>query len=208
MRFGRFRDRAAPGVQHRETGRTFPADEVVWGIVVRPGFDELYDPFYHRGTTQHAYLEGNDAVALCGFRPPRTGPRARRRSRLGLPSPGIHPMCGMCARKVVAPRPRVAVPIGPARPSVAVPVATRPTVGAVSAFGQQPATGTAGRAAAPIGGASAMNGSGAPALHRPAQPPRGTAPGRSPWVRRVGSASAATASHGLLNRGVHADLEG
>jgi hypothetical protein len=105
------------------TGRTFPADEIVWGIVIRNGFDELDDPWYHRGTTQHAYLEGNDNVAICGFRPPQSGPRTRRRSRLGLPTPGEHPMCGMCARMVVAPRPRVPVPVQTSRPSVAVPVA-------------------------------------------------------------------------------------
>jgi hypothetical protein len=61
------------------TGGTFPADEVVWGIVIRHGFDEIDDPGYHRGTTQHAYLEGNDTVALCGFRPPQSGSRTRRR---------------------------------------------------------------------------------------------------------------------------------
>ncbi len=104
-------------------GKTFPADEVVWGIVIRNGFDEIDDPWYHRGTTQHAYLEGNDTVAICGFRPPQSGPRTRRRSRLGLPTAGEHPMCGMCARLVVAPRPRVPVPVHPLRPAVAVPVA-------------------------------------------------------------------------------------
>lgn len=103
-------------------GRTFPADEVVWGIVIRSGFDEIDDPWYHRGVTQHAYLEGNDSVALCGFRPPQSGSRTRRRARLGLPTTGQHPMCGMCARMVVAPRPRVPVPVQPGR-QVALPVA-------------------------------------------------------------------------------------
>ena len=101
---------------------TFPADEVVWGIAIRNGFDEIDDPLYHKGVTQHAYLEGSDSAAICGFRPPQSGPRTRRRSRLGLPSAGDHPMCGMCARMVVAPRPRVPVPIQPSRPPVAVPV--------------------------------------------------------------------------------------
>jgi hypothetical protein len=145
---------------------TFPADEVVWGIAIRNGYDELDDPFYHRGTTQHAYLEGNDNVALCGFRPPQSGPRTRRRSRLGLPTTGEHPMCGMCARMVVAPRPRapipvqsgrpvVAVPVRPARPPVAVPVAAAgaqdPVLGAPLAnVGRVPNPGSAnGTAAAP-----------------------------------------------------------
>lgn len=105
------------------TSKTFPADEIVWGIVIRNGFDELDDPWYHRGTTQHAYLEGHDNVAICGFRPPQSGARSRRRSRLGLPTAGQHPMCGMCARMVVAPRPRVPVPVMGSRPPVAVPVA-------------------------------------------------------------------------------------
>ncbi len=105
------------------SGKTFPADEIVWGIVIRNGFDELDDPWYHRGTTQHAYLEGNDNVSICGFRPPQSGPRTRRRSRLGLPTAGEHPMCGMCARLVVAPRPRVPVSVQTNRPPVAVPVA-------------------------------------------------------------------------------------
>ena len=109
--------------QRPRTGKTFPADEVVWGIAIRNGFDEMDDPGYHRGTTQHAYLEGNDNVAICGFRPPQSGPRTRRRSRLGLPSSGENPMCGMCARMVVAPRPRVPIPIQPGRPPVALPIA-------------------------------------------------------------------------------------
>ena len=53
--------------------KTYPADLIVWGIVIRPGFDELDDPWYHRGITQHAYVEGSDEVSLCGFRPPLTG---------------------------------------------------------------------------------------------------------------------------------------
>ena len=170
------------------TGRTFPADEVVWGIVIRNGYDELDDPWYHRGTTQHAYLEGNDNVAICGFRPPQSGPRTRRRSRLGLPTPGEHPMCGMCARMVVAPRPRVPVPVQANRSSVAVPV-SRPVP-------TQPM---------PVA-ASAMPGAVAP-----------TATQTSPWVRqRSGAAEGTTndsiavefgASHdgGLLQRGIHTE---
>jgi hypothetical protein len=187
---------AVQQVDHRETGRTFPADEVVWGFVVRPGFDELDDPFYHRGTTQHAYLEGNDLVAICGFRPPRSGPRTRRRSRLGLPTTGTHPMCGMCARKVVAPRPRVSVPVAPGRPAVAVPVTGRPAIAAMTV------------------GPAAPAGAARPAASQPSQPSQpplatrppvqGSGPTTSPWVRRV----APSVAQGLRSRGVHADLEG
>jgi hypothetical protein len=173
------------------TGRTFPADEIVWGIVIRNGFDELDDPGYHRGITQHAYLEGNDNVAICGFRPPQSGPRTRRRSRLGLPTPGEHPMCGMCARMVVAPRPRVSVPVQPNRPPVAVPVA-RP-----APVRSQPV---------PV-----------PAPVVPAMPTSTAAAATSPWVRqRAGGATQQTgdgitvelgSSHdgGLLKRGIHTE---
>jgi hypothetical protein len=181
------------------TGKTFPADEVVWGIVIRNGFDELDDPFYHRGTTQHAYLEGNDNVAICGFRPPQSGPRTRRRSRLGLPTAGVHPMCGMCARLVVAPRPRVPVPVQAPRPPVAVPVA-------------QPGNAPAPRPV-PVPVAQPAQ---APTAPAPAVPEAQTRePVVSPWVRnRTRSAkmpdpnNVGFASHdsGLLQRGVHGQL--
>ncbi len=181
------------------TGKTFPADEIVWGIVIRNGFDELDDPWYHRGTTQHAYLEGHDNVAICGFRPPQSGARTRRRSRLGLPTPGEHPMCGMCARMVVAPRPRVPVPVSGSRPPVAVPV-TRP-----AATPTQPV---------PVVRPTAT----------PAQPvpvgavPQGSRATTSPWVQQHSNTDEATGDRmtvelggnhdaGLLKRGVHAEYD-
>jgi hypothetical protein len=204
MKFGVFASRTEPvggrsetGAR-TETGQTFPADEVLWGFVVRDGFDELDDPWYHRGVTQHAYLEGSDTVALCGFRPPQSGPRERRRPRLGLPTPSIHPMCGTCARKVVAPRPRVSVPVSPGRPAVAVPVgngtAPRPVVpvqvvpSPVPVAVPQPGTGlpVASPAATQVG-------------HRPGAP-------ISPWVQRASPVSAEPVVRhdgGLLGRGVH-----
>jgi hypothetical protein len=94
----------------------------MWGFAIRHGFDEIDDPWHHRDVTQHAYLEGNDDVALCGFRPPQSGPRARRRARLGLPTDGIHPLCGTCARMVAAPRRRARLDTVLGRPAVAVPV--------------------------------------------------------------------------------------
>jgi len=184
------------------TGKTFPADEVVWGIVIRNGFDELDDPWYHRGTTQHAYLEGNDNVAICGFRPPQSGPRSRRRSRLGLPTAGQHPMCGSCARMVVAPRPRVPVPVQRSRPPVAVPV-TRPLpVPAPVAPGQPAANG------------QSITPAPAPAPAAP-EPAAGSV---SPWVRdRTGAGEfeegartidiGARHDSGLLRRGVHIPIE-
>ena len=182
------------------TGRTFPADEVVWGIVIRNGFDELDDPFYHRGTTQHAYLEGNDNVSICGFRPPQSGPRTRRRSRLGLPTAGEHPMCGSCARMVVAPRPRVPVPVQQTRPPVVVPV-------------------TPGVAQPPI--AAPVPAGVAPPTPPPAPMAAGPAPAppapTSPWVQRRTQGPQPPAEPkiefgtghdaGLLQRGVHTEAK-
>jgi hypothetical protein len=196
---------AAP---HPRNGKTFPADEIVWGIVIRNGFDELDDPWYHRGTTQHAYLEGNDNVAICGFRPPQSGPRTRRRSRLGLPTPGEHPMCGMCARMVVAPRPRVPVAVNPVRPAVPVPVTP---AGVPLMPAPVPVTPRASVATAVPAGMPPAIVPGAPVAQPPAGP-RST----SPWVRRAageqnpapaGMPLAASHDSGLLARGVHADTE-
>jgi hypothetical protein len=190
-----------PATVRMPSGKTFPADEIVWGIVIRNGFDELDDPGYHRGMTQHAYLEGNDNVAICGFRPPQSGPRTRRRSRLGLPSAGEHPMCGSCARLVVAPRPRIPVPVRGSRPPVAVPVA-HPA--------QRPAP---QHVAVPVAQPVAAHPATAPA---PALPSPQAAVPVSPWVRdRTESGETTTvnielgSSHdgGLLQRGVHTEIE-
>jgi hypothetical protein len=190
--------------------KTYPADMIVWGIVIRPGFDELDDPWYHRGVTQHAYVEGSDEAALCGFRPPLTGSRGRRRPRLGLPSAADHPMCGMCARMVVTPRPRVPVPVQPFRPAVAVPVA--PGVAVPRPVPVSVAPRSATTPAMPAQAAPAAPGAPAARSAASAQPPAGAT--TSPWVRRYagGNEPAAPAasvpvSHdsGLLARGVHLD---
>jgi hypothetical protein len=211
--------------QRQRTGKTFPADEVVWGIAIRNGFDEMDDPGYHRGTTQHAYLEGNDNVAICGFRPPQSGPRTRRRSRLGLPSSGENPMCGMCARMVVAPRPRVPIPIQPGRPPVALPIApgtlpapVAPGAGPPMTVGAMPAPVPAGATPIAVPPGVALP-SGAPPLQAPTNAPA-AAPAHtpSPWVRRRSGVEepepmtitvdlAARHDSGLLERGVHADLD-
>jgi len=182
-------------------GKTFPADEIVWGIVVRNGFDELDDPLYHRGVTQHAYIEGHDDVAICGFRPPQSGPRTRRRARLGLPTSGQHPMCGICARMVVAPRPRVPVPVQAGRPPVAIPVQPGHERQPSPLPRTQPVPQLVATAPTPV----------APFIG----PSQATT---SPWVRdRTGSGQrheegtvidlAARHDGGLLQRGVHSDIE-
>jgi hypothetical protein len=185
---------AVPSPPH--VGKTFPADEIVWGIVIRNGFDELDDPGYHRGTTQHAYLEGNDNVAICGFRPPQSGPRTRRRTRLGLPTPGQHPMCGSCARMVVAPRPRVPVPVQSSRPQVAVPVARGVAQPAAT---PQPVP-AAAPAAPPATPAFQANGSAtSPWVQRRTHGAKPPEPQRVELVYRHDS--------GLMQRGVHTEIE-
>jgi hypothetical protein len=100
----------------------FPADDVLWGIAIRDGFDELDDPWYHRGVMQHAFLHGNDRTALCGFRPPLSGSRDRRRARLGLPVAEANPFCEGCVRRIGPPRRTVAVPVVPQPARVPVPM--------------------------------------------------------------------------------------
>lgn len=185
-------------------GKTFPADEVVWGIAVRNGYDEIDDPSYHRGTTQHAYLEGNDNVAICGFRPPQSGPRTRRRSRLGLPTSGEHPMCGMCARMVVAPRPRAPIPVHSSRPAVAVPVRpARPPVAVpvTASVGTSVTAAVAPRASiAPVATAGPVNGTAAPAA--------ALVRVESPWVKQrsgIETSSATTAKHDSGTHGTPVD---
>jgi len=210
---------APPSVQASppQTGKTFPADEVVWGIAIRNGYDELDDPLYHRGTTQHAYLEGNDNVAICGFRPPQSGPRTRRRSRLGLPTTGEHPMCGMCARMVVAPRPRVPIPVQPGKRPVAVPVARGPQLVPALPMGVPQATATVAAGAVPGNPAPqvAVAPQVAAATASQAAAPQQAAT-TSPWVKRRSDIEepenatielASSHDSGLLQRGVHAESE-
>lgn len=102
----------------------WPADRVVWGIPIRDGYDELDDPSHHRGLTGHAYVPGDDRVAICGYRPPRRGLLARRPAKLGCPSARHNPKCPRCARRVVAP---IGWRISTGRPVLAlVPVPVRP----------------------------------------------------------------------------------
>ncbi len=104
-----------------------PADEILWGIAIRDGFDELDDPSWHREMTAHAYLLGNDGEAICGFRPPRSRVRGRDRARLAFPSPGVHRTCTRCAARVTAPRQAMPVSYVLRRPVVPVPVVPAPT---------------------------------------------------------------------------------
>ena len=109
-------------------------------------------------------------------------------------------MCGSCARMVVAPRPRVPVPVQGSRPPVAVPVA-RP--------GQQPGQPPV---AVPVAQPVAAQTAPTPTLPE-AKPGESSV---SPWVRnRTGAGEAETVTvdlgsthdSGLLKRGVHTEIE-
>jgi hypothetical protein len=80
-------------------------------------------------------------------------------------------MCGMCARMVVAPRPRVSVPVQPNRPPVPVPVARPAPVRAQ---------------AVPV-----------PAPGVPAMPTPATVAATSPWVRQRAGGDMQQANEGL-----------
>ena len=71
-------------------------DTVTWGLAIRDGYDELYDPFYHRDLTGHAYLKGSEHEALCGYRPPHRNLFTRQRVKLGMMTPGVHDKCERC----------------------------------------------------------------------------------------------------------------
>jgi hypothetical protein len=160
----------AHGVPQPDRAAIFPADDVLWGIPIREGFDELDDPWYHRGVMQHAFLLGNDRVALCGFRSPLFGPRDRRRPRLGLPMGDANPFCEGCVRRVgparhaipIAPPPgRVPVPMGmpgtlrpslPAVPPMGPPLGPVPMAGHTSVPGDPRLASAAPPAAAGQGG--------------------------------------------------------
>ena len=107
-------------------------------------------------------------------------------------------MCGSCARMVVAPRPRVPVPVQGSRPPVAVPVA-QPGKQPVAVPVAQPVTSKASTAPTPAA-PDAQNGD----------------QSVSPWVRNRTGANdtdtitvelGATHDGGLLKRGVHTEIE-
>jgi hypothetical protein len=65
-------------------------------------------------------------VALCGHRPQQHRLLASRRVKLGLLPNVLHPRCGRCARRVAAPRHRVAVPVVPSKVRVPVSMGLEP----------------------------------------------------------------------------------
>jgi hypothetical protein len=104
-----------PQVDARSHADARPAvDVIMWGVAIRDGYDELNDPSYHRGMTGHAFLEGNDEQALCGYRPPMRTTFSRRVAKLGIVSDKLHSKCEKCATTVVPLRLRSTDPATPA----------------------------------------------------------------------------------------------
>jgi hypothetical protein len=103
-----------PAVDTPSTWSSPAIDVIMWGVAVRDGYDELNDPSHHRGMTGHAFLEGNDEEALCGYRPPMRNVFSRRVAKLGMVSDELHTKCEKCATTVVPLRLRGASPATPA----------------------------------------------------------------------------------------------
>ena len=69
-------------------------DDVVWGVRRRRGYGPIDDPRAHAGRTQHAFLVGSDAEALCGYRS-----QGRLGRRLAVPlalATDYNPYCRRC----------------------------------------------------------------------------------------------------------------
>jgi hypothetical protein len=71
----------------------FDNDDINWGVGRRPGFSEFDDPSAHRDLIQHAFLDGTDARALCGYRPHRWH---RGRSVRVAAATHLNPQCANC----------------------------------------------------------------------------------------------------------------
>jgi hypothetical protein len=71
----------------------FRLHDVCWGIKRRPGFSEIDDPGAHRSTMAHAYVSGNDSLALCGYKP---YPRGRQPHVSLALATGDNPECSSC----------------------------------------------------------------------------------------------------------------
>jgi len=76
------------------TALVFRVDDVRWGVKRRTGFSEIDDPLAHGTAQAHAYVAGNDRLALCGYRPYR---RARQQPLVSLALPTLdNPDCESC----------------------------------------------------------------------------------------------------------------
>ncbi len=79
--------------RHR-TALIFRVDDICWGVKRRTGFSEIDDPLAHRTARAHAYVAGNDRLALCGYRPYRW---ARKQPLVSLAVPTLdNPECLSC----------------------------------------------------------------------------------------------------------------
>lgn len=94
-RAGKARGSAPPALWQEE--------QVIWGVARRAGLDEQDDPKAHAGLTQHAFEQGNDDRAICGFEPPKraSSPTSKPRPQLSMPNPRLNPRCPKCLKLMV-----------------------------------------------------------------------------------------------------------
>jgi hypothetical protein len=127
--------RKSRSTKGRVVARHWSENELIWGVPRRPGYDDQDDPKAHAGLTQHAFEPGNDETAICGFEPPKrsSGPLAKPRPQLAMPSARLNPRCPKCARLVLTP----SVPVPPL--ALAAIDAVTPAVSAAPAQPPSPA---------------------------------------------------------------------
>ena len=73
------------------------ADQIIWGVRRKYGYNEIDDPSVHRGLEQHAFVVGDYGVALCGAKP--YGMRRPTHIRLAVPTEE-NPSCRKCSMAI------------------------------------------------------------------------------------------------------------
>lgn len=73
------------------------ADQIIWGVRRKYGYNEIDDPSAHRGLQQHAFVVGDYGRALCGTK--AHGWRRPKHIRLALPTEE-NPACRKCSMAI------------------------------------------------------------------------------------------------------------
>src|SRR5919106_4009902 len=73
------------------------ADQIIWGVRRKYGYNEIDDPSVHRGLEQHAFVVGDYDAALCGAK--SYGWRRPSHIRLALPTEE-NPSCRKCSMAI------------------------------------------------------------------------------------------------------------
>src|SRR5687767_9553373 len=91
MSFRRFFQRTSPAPMPSS------ADQIIWGVRRKYGYNEIDDPSAHRGLEQHAFTVRDYGVALCGAK--SYGLRKPRHIRLAVPTEQ-NPACRKCSMAI------------------------------------------------------------------------------------------------------------